>query len=303
MENFMAEGILLESGTNELELLEFTINGNYYGINVAKVKEILPYTKPTVIPNAHRCIEGVFMPRDSIITAVDLARVLNMPPSGSEQYDMYVVTAFNKLSVAFHVHTVNGIHRISWNDINKPDDTLGDESCIATGIVRIDGKLIVILDFEKIIFDISPITGLNKNEIAQLGVRERSTMPILMVEDSHLLSAQIHECLTQAGYSNVVAKQDGFQAWEYLTSLKENKMVGQCRCIITDIEMPRMDGHRLTKLVKDDNELKDIPVIIFSSLVNEDMRRKGESLGADAQLSKPEIGKLVAIVDSLIARK
>lgn len=303
MENFMAEGILLESGTNELELLEFTINGNYYGINVAKVKEILPYTKPTVIPNAHRCIEGVFMPRDSIITAVDLARVLNMPPSGSEQYDMYVVTAFNKLSVAFHVHTVNGIHRISWNDINKPDDTLGDESCIATGIVRIDGKLIVILDFEKIIFDISPITGLNKNEIAQLGVRERSTMPILMVEDSHLLSAQIHECLTQAGYSNVVAKQDGFQAWEYLTSLKENKMVGQCRCIITDIEMPRMDGHRLTKLVKDDDELKDIPVIIFSSLVNDDMRRKGESLGADAQLSKPEIGKLVAIVDSLIARK
>ncbi len=299
----MAEGILLESGTNELELLEFTVDGNYYGINVAKVKEILPYTRPTLIPNAHRCIEGVFMPRDSIITAVNLTKVLNLNPSSKEEYDMFIVTAFNKLSVAFHVHSVNGIHRISWNDINKPDDTLGDESCVATGIVRIDGKLIVILDFEKIIFDISPTTGLNKNEIKELGPRERSNMPILMVEDSHLLSAQIHECLNQAGYTNVVAKQDGQQAWDYLTLLKSSGNIENCKCIITDIEMPKMDGHRLTKLVKDDSELSTIPVIIFSSLVNDDMRRKGESLGADAQLSKPEIGKLVSIIDSLIIKK
>ena len=97
---------------------------------------------------------------------------------------------------------------------------------------------------------------------------------------------------------------NGQEAWDQLVKFKkEGDPAEKVQCIITDIEMPQMDGHRLTKLVKSDDKLKNIPVVIFSSLVNEEMRRKGESLGADAQLTKPEIGSLVEAIDELIAKK
>lgn len=293
----MSTGVLLESGTNELEILEFKIGNNYYGINVAKVREILPYQEPTPIPNAHPGIEGIFMPRDIIITVVNLAKCLNVPNSEAKT-DMYIITNFNKLNVAFHVHGVVGIHRFSWEDINKPDETINN---IATGIVKLDGKLIVILDFEKIIADISPETGLRVSDINHLHDRKRSDKPILIAEDSPLLSSMIQECLHKAGYSNIRSCSNGQEAWELLRSFKLNNEVDKkVKCIITDIEMPQMDGHHLTKLVKTDSELSHIPVIIFSSLINEEMKRKGESIGADAQITKPEIGTLVDVIDQCI---
>ncbi len=297
----METGILLESGTNELEILEFRIGANYYGINVAKVREILPYKEPTPIPNAHPCIEGIFMPRDEIITIVDLARYLNMPASDGGK-DMYIVTNFNKLNIGFHVHSVMGISRVSWSEISKPDATLnGHGNGIATGIIKLQGKLIVILDFEKIISDISPETGLKVSEIEQLGPRQRNTAPILIAEDSALLGKLISESLTKAGYTNLTMTMNGQEAWDKLNEYKEAGTLEQkVRLIITDIEMPQMDGHRLTKLVKGSSAFAHIPVVIFSSLVNDEMRRKGESLGADAQLSKPEIGHLVEAIDEIL---
>ena len=156
----METNILLESGTNELEILEFTVAGNSYGINVAKIKEIIPYRKPTPIPNAHEFIEGIFMPRDQIITIVDLSKCLTGKSRTDVSNDMYIVTNFNQLNVGFHVDNVLGIDRISWADIAKPDATLENSgNSIATGILKHEGKLIVILDFEKIVTDISPETG------------------------------------------------------------------------------------------------------------------------------------------------
>jgi len=297
----METGILLESGTNELEILEFRVGNNCYGINVAKVREILPYKEPTLIPNAHPCIEGIFMPRDEIITIVDLAKYLNMPASGSGK-DMYIVTNFNKLNIGFHVHSVVGISRVSWADISKPDATLnGNGSGIATGIIKLEGKLIVILDFEKIISDISPETGLKVSEIEQMGPRQRNATPILIAEDSALLGKLISESLIKAGYTNLTMTMNGQEAWDKLNDYKAEGILDQkVRLIITDIEMPQMDGHRLTKLVKDSSAFSHIPVVIFSSLVNEEMRKKGEALGADAQLSKPEIGHLVEAIDGIL---
>lgn len=297
----MDKGILLESGTNELEVLEFRIGNNYYGINVAKVREILPYKNPTPIPNAHPCIEGIFMPRDEIITIVDLGKHLNMPPSDTGK-DMYVVTNFNRLNIGFHVHSVVGISRVSWADISKPDATLNaNGSGIATGIIKLDGKLIVILDFEKIITDISPETGLKVSDIDQLGPRQRNEAPILVAEDSPLLGKLISESLTKAGYSNLTMTTNGQEAWDKLNEYKAEGILEQkVKLIITDIEMPQMDGHRLTKLVKESSAFGHIPVVIFSSMVNEEMKRKGEALGADAQLSKPEIGYLVEAIDKIL---
>ncbi len=298
----METGILLESGTNELEILEFRIGNNYYGINVAKIKEIIQYKEPTPIPNSHPCIEGIFMPRDEIITVVNLAENLNMQPSADPSKDMYIITNFNKLNIGFHVHSVVGITRVSWADITKPDSTLnGNGASVATGIIKLEGRLVVVLDFEKIVQDISPETGLKVSEIDHLGERERNTAPILIAEDSALLGKLICDSLEKAGYTNLTVTMNGQEAWDKLNEYaRAGELDQQVKLVITDIEMPQMDGHRLTKLIKDSTEFAHIPVMIFSSLVNDEMRRKGEALGADAQLSKPEIGNLVAEIDKIL---
>lgn len=292
--------ILLENGTNELEVLEFVLDGNAYGINVAKIKEIIPYQQVTPVPNSHPSIEGIFMPRDTMITAIDLKNCLQR--GVSEKGGLFIITNFNKLDIAFHVDEVRGIHRVSWGNIIKPSATVSNpEESISTGIVKLDNRLIIILDFEKIVTDINPETGLKVSEINELGNRTRNDVPILIAEDSVLLNRLIVDSLRQAGYVNLIHTCNGQEAYDIITECKQKGTLKQnVQCIITDIEMPIMDGHRLTKLVKDDDATKDIPVVIFSSLVNDEMRKKGEALGANAQLSKPEIGNLVRIIDELI---
>ena len=291
--------ILLENGTNELEVLEFKLDGNAYGINVAKIKEIITYQDVTPVPNAHPSIEGIFMPRDTMITAIDLKNCLQR--GVSKAGGLFIITNFNKLDVAFHVDSVVGIHRVSWKDIIKPDSTVSSaEEGISTGIIKLDGRLIIILDFEKIMTDINPETGLKLTDIDELGERGRYDVPILIAEDSPLLNKLIVDSLHKAGYVNLIHTENGQQAYDVIKDCKEEgTLKDHVQCVITDIEMPLMDGHRLTKLIKEDDETKDIPVIIFSSLVNEEMKRKGEALGANAQLSKPEIGNLVRVVDDL----
>lgn len=295
--------ILLENGTNELEVLEFILDGNSYGINVAKVKEIITYQPVTPVPNAHPSIEGIFMPRETMITAIDLKNCLQRgecKPSG-----LFIITNFNKLDIAFHVDNVVGIHRVSWRDIIKPDATVSTtEEGISTGIIKYDNKLIIILDFEKIVSDINPETGLKITDIDELGERERSDVPVLIAEDSVLLNKLIVDSLKKAGYHNLIHTKNGQEAYDVIqTCKKDGTLKDHVQCIITDIEMPLMDGHRLTKLVKEDPETADIPIVIFSSLVNDEMKRKGEALGADAQLSKPEIGNLVRVIDDLTRNK
>ena len=299
----MDSKILLENGTNEFEVLEFTLNNNSYGINVAKIKEIITYQPITPDPNSHPSIEGIFMPRDAMITAIDLKNCLQL--GKSEPGGLFIITNFNKLDIAFHVDSVVGINRVFWSDIIKPNATVNvADAGVATGIIKIHDKLIIVLDFEKIVTDINPETGLKVADIEALGERKRSDVPILVAEDSPLLNKLIVECLKKAGYDNLIHTENGQQAYDVIQQCKnEGTLKEHVQCIITDIEMPMMDGHRLTKLVKSDDETKDIPIIIFSSLVNDEMKKKGESLGADAQLSKPEIGNLVRIVDRLVGRE
>lgn len=298
----MDTNILLESGTNELEILEFTLGTNHYGINVAKIREILQYMPVTPVPNTHPSVEGIFMPRDTMITVINLKSCLGLEDNGEK--GLFIITNFNKLDIAFHVDEVIGIHRVSWEAIIKPDSTLnGQEGSTSTGVIRMENKLVVILDFESIVAGISPETGLRTNDIEVMQERSRSDSTILIAEDSPLLSKLITDCLRKAGYDRIIITGNGQEAWEELCKFKEEgDVLEKVQCIITDIEMPQMDGHRLTKLAKTDNVIKNIPLIIFSSLVNEEMKRKGEQLGADAQLTKPEIGQLVDAIDRLIGR-
>lgn len=297
--------ILLESGTNEIEIMEFTIDGNLYGINVAKVREIMMSDEVKPMPHVHPAVEGIFKPRDILLTVVDLPKYLSGIDSKKDSRDLFIVTNFNKMHVAFRVHTVVGISRISWKDIQKPDKTIsGGEDGVATGIAQCGGELVTILDFEKIVAEIAPETGIQMEEISKLGTRNRNNIPVLVAEDSVLLSKMIREALHKAGYVNIIKCDNGEEAWDYLTSIQnEENLREKMGVIITDIEMPKMDGHRLTKLVKENQKLKKIPLIIFSSLINQEMHIKGKQLGADEQLSKPEIGHLVEVIDQLLLKK
>lgn len=301
----MDTNILLESGTNELEILEFMVSGNYYGINVAKIREIISCQPLTPIPNSHPNIEGAFSTRGETISVVNLARALGMPEKMDEPtQDMFLITNFNMVSTGFHVHGVVGIHRVNWGQIIKPDSMICNSSkSMITGIVNLDGRLVLILDFESIVAEIAPEVGIKMSDIDALGEREINNAPILFAEDSQLLSMLIYDGLNKAGYINVIPLNNGLELWNLLQQYKkEGSLEQKVKCVVTDIEMPQMDGHRLLKLMKEDAELKNIPVIIFSSLINEEMRKKGEQLGADAQLSKSEMGDFIRAIDKVLQK-
>lgn len=285
--------------------MQFTIFGELYGINVAKVREIMMADKVKPVPHSHEAVEGIFKPRDTLLTVINLPKYLTGESGDKNERDLFIVTNFNKMHIAFRVHTVVGISRISWEDIQKPDKTLTNgEDGVATGIAQCGGQLVTILDFEKIVAEIAPETSIQVDEIDRLGDRIPRDNKIILAEDSILLTKMIKDSLFRAGYSNLMNFNNGKEAWEYLSSIRnEPDFYKRAALLITDIEMPEMDGHRLTKLVKDDEKMKRMPVIIFSSLINEEMRIKGKKLGANEQLSKPEIGRLVEVMDELLDRR
>lgn len=294
-------GILLESGTNELEIVEFEVRGNKYGINVIKVKEIIQPVAVTFIPHAHEHIEGIIQLRGEVLPLVNMAKVLGLSGEALGETDKYIVTEFNKQKVVFHVQNVTRIHRISWEDIEKPSDMYQGGSSQVIGVIKINGEMILLLDFEKIIVDINPQSGIHVAQVKQLGKRERSEKRLVVAEDSPLLRKLINDTLAEAGYEVVDFFENGKQALEYLESQAAEVAAGQGpQLLITDIEMPQMDGHHLTRRIKENTELKELPVIIFSSLITEDLRHKGVEVGADAQVSKPEIAQLIKHIDQFV---
>ena len=295
--------ILLESGTNELEIMEFTVGGELFGINIAKIREIMRAQETKRMPNSHNFVEGIFKQRGEVITVIDLAKCLNIERSENKSHDIFILTHFNKLNFAFRVESVVGIDRVSWEDIKKPDKVIySGEDSVATAIAEYKDRLITILDFEKIIADISPETSITLDRLDELGDRVESQKKILVAEDSMMLSNLIIGFLHKSGYKNTVKFNNGKEAWNYLTEAKNSGLPisNYVSCVVSDIEMPLMDGHRLTKLIKTDDELKHIPVILFSSLISDELRIKGQEVGADEQITKPEIVELVNIIDRLI---
>lgn len=294
-------GILLESGTNEFEIIEFSVNNVHYGINVAKVREIINPLPVTRLANSHPSVDGIFTLRGRVVPLVNLAKCLASPePADGHKV---IVCEINGVYTAFKVDDVSRIYRISWRQMEPPPNISGSE--LVVGIVKMDDRLIVLLDFEKILSEIDP--EINKKMKALpvstpdlVNIRKSKT--ILIAEDSHMLRELLLSTLQNAGY-NTVATENGQLAWDRLTGfLATGRAIeDQIQLVITDIEMPQMDGHHLTKRIKDHEQLKNLPVVIFSSLINDEMRRKGEALGAYAQVTKPEIEQLIGIVDEKIA--
>lgn len=294
--------VLLESGTNELEIVEFEVNGNKYGINVIKVREIILPVPVTFIPHSHPHVEGIIELRGEILPVIDMMRVLGFENSQPKENDKFIVTEFNRQKAVFRVNNVSKIHRISWQSIEKPSEIYQGKSSEIIGVIKMNGEMLLLLDFEKIMVDINPTSGIQVEQVKKLGKRERSNKKIIVAEDSPLLRKLLEETLGEAGYVNIDFFENGQEALSYLESLIEDEsdIVEKVQLVITDIEMPQMDGHHLTKRIKDNPSLKKLPVIIFSSLITNELRHKGEMVGADEQVSKPEINELIKKIDEYI---
>lgn len=284
------KGILLQSGTNELEIVTFTVGENLFCINVLKVKEIIHPLEVTPVPDSNPAIEGVSQVRGEIMPVVNLARVMKLPEIEPEN-TKFIITELNQMKIVFRVDEVHRIQRISWEQIEEPEKlSIGLEE-LAVGIVKLDGNLVLLLDYEKIIYEISgnadfAVTG--EDRIARKVNREEKT--IFIAEDSQMLRQLLEDTLHEAGYTNLQFFANGREAQEHIFKLlKEQKeqTFENVNLLITDIEMPQMDGHHLTKVIKEDEIGRELPVVIFSSLITEDLEHKGAGVGADAQVSKP----------------
>ncbi|MDU2066243.1 MAG: chemotaxis protein [Sporomusaceae bacterium] len=295
------KGILLETGTNEFEIVEFTVGPTHYGINVAKVREVINHVPVTIMPNAHPYVDGVFTLRGRVMPLVNLPRVLGV--QGQSTSPKIIVSELNNYFVGFLVDEVSRIHRISWTEMEPPPNI--SESEMVVGIVKMAEKMVILLDFERIISVINPeinekMTTL-PDAVPDIAPKRRKKT-ILVAEDSRMLRDLLVETLHVSGYENIIFTENGQEAWNRLEAMaKDDKPIEEkLHLVITDIEMPQMDGHHLTNKIKQHDKLKKLPVIIFSSLINEEMRRKGETIGATAQVSKPEIAQLIDLVDKYV---
>lgn len=296
------KGILLESGTNELEIVEFEVANNKFGINVIKVKEIIQPIPVTFIPHVHPHVEGIIQLRGEVLPVVDMLKVLGIPTENRNPQQKYIVAEFNKQRVVFHVDNVTQIHRISWDQIEKPSDMYQGGSSQVIGVIKSQEEMILLLDFERIMVDINPESSISVDAVKKLGKRERTEKKVIIAEDSPLLRKLLFDTMNEAGYVNTEFFENGRDAYEYLEALaKADKQIeNHVQLVVTDIEMPQMDGHHLTKKIKSHPDLKKLPVIIFSSLITDDLRHKGEQVGAEEQISKPEIAELILRMDKLI---
>jgi two-component system chemotaxis response regulator CheV len=295
------EGILLESGTNEVEILRFKVAGELYAINVVKVSEILEVNNIAKVPNSHVAVPGVSLIRGDVITIIDMLQVLEGRPNPNVKSAMTLVCEFNKLKVAFAIEEVLGISRILWSDIQKPNEITN--TSLVIGNINHNNEIVMLLDFEKIVMDISPASGINMDRVKDIEKKDRSSYKIVLADDSPMIRDVLKNTLTEAGFTNMKFYNDGLEAYTYLEGLSKdyNSDYGKyVDLLITDIEMPQMDGHTLTRRVKEHPVLNGLPVVIFSSLITDELMHKGESVGADGQMSKPEIDKLVSVVDELL---
>ncbi|AWK49796.1 chemotaxis protein CheV [Clostridium beijerinckii] len=298
----MNNNILLESGTGEVEVIEFIVDGNHYAINVVKVKEVIQMPKNglTKLPDPKPEIAGLILCRDEIITLVDLKYIITKKITRNVE-DKIIICEFNKIKVSFNIDDVVGVHRIKWSEIRKPDDL--SENSLAVGNILLDGKVLIMLDFEKIVTDICPSSGISEDRLVKVEYKDRSAIKLVLADDSALIRRLLKDTLTKAGFKDLRIFDDGKQALDFFKGLAEEKgedFNKYAQILITDIEMPQMDGLTLTRKIKEDLVLNKLPVVIFSSLITEELRHKGESVKADAQLSKPEINELVDTIDKLL---
>ncbi|MCL2754560.1 MAG: chemotaxis protein [Oscillospiraceae bacterium] len=289
--------------TNDLELLEFLVGGEHFGINIAKVSEIIIHCSLTPVPHASREVEGVFMHRDKIVTVIDLHEVLDIPKPEVER-TLLIVCDFDQISVAFDVTTVKGIQRLKWTQVEMPPTITGNiDDSVATGVTKIDEHIMMILDFEKIVCDMNKGKDFELGEVGEIKTPDSFDFnrKVVVVDDSVFLNKVIVKELRKCGFTNIMSFYNGKEAWNYINKLKELPAgEGEIGVIISDIEMPLMDGLTLLRLIRTDKAIAKTPFVMFSSLIHENVRQKGDEAGANAQFSRSQLHACISTVIELM---
>ena len=304
--------ILLETGTNELEIIEFFINEqtesgvetHYFGVNVAKVLEVVEAPEGLEGSEAavHPSFRGTIPLRDLILPVVDLATWLGIDRA-KDINEPIIVTEFNAMITGFLVSGVTQIHRVNWADVEPPSRYVSsmDTNCI-TGTVKLKDRFVIMLDLEMVLADLDE-SGETRANLSNVVSEERYRA--LVADDSTSVRTLLEKNFTDANFEVFMAG-DGAEAWKRLEAVKQ-----QCAeegksplefldVVVSDVEMPQMDGYTLTRRVKEDPVLKVLPVVLFSSLISKSVLHKGKAVMADAQVTKPEFNGLTSKVIDLL---
>src|SRR6056297_1101832 len=262
------KGILLEAGTNEMELLVFKLGETPFGINVAKVREIIQRVDTVSIPYSPRAVEGSFKLRDEVLTRVNLGGHFDMCGEESKSgTGMIVIVEFNGCRCGILVDSVERIHRLRWDEIQSPSDYLTNMNVPVTGVVNIEDRIVLVADFETIVGEILGVEGAAISEKDEFQAVSFKDAHIILADDSSVIRSSLLKILRSQGFEDITVCTDGKQAWDMIEDARDGK-TQQFDLVLTDIEMPRMDGLHLTSKIKTDPQTSHIPVVLFSSLVN-----------------------------------
>ena len=303
-----AGNILLETGTNEFEVITFYLGWidpatgdsirSAYGINAAKVRELVAMPgEVTEIVNSPSCVQGVFLLRNRAIPLVDLCKWFEYEPVHSENTRkswVVIVAELNGKPFGFVTHGVDKVYRVSWSQISPPPELISSSQSI-TGICQVNDQLIQMIDFERITAAIDPTMVLksNKNKKEIELIEQKYHRSVVIADDSRVVLMQLTRTLQASGFK-VIPHADGQAAWEFLEDLRnKGELEKKVLAIISDIEMPRMDGHHFCMQVRKQSAYQKIPFILFSSMINNALLRKGKAVGADDQITKPELDHLI----------
>ena len=312
MDSHAKQDILLETGTNEMEIIEFYLGTQPFGINVQKLKEIIPFDPEavTVLPGSTDGMLGTLLLRGSTIPLIDLKSHVAQKEVelDDDVRQVVLVCEFNNRINGFKVDGVNQIHRVSWEDVQPMAGFIDQYHPRFTGSVNIGGREILIVDLEHIVAEFDSEScldyeaDLHREQMNEKLPHTRERMKLMMAEDSSLIRAGIEKVLRGSNYDDLEVFVDGQDCYNRILEIKQLVIDGQplkelLNLLITDIEMPKMDGLTLCKKIKEDPVLKDVKVILFSSLINAQMTVKCDQVGADGYATKPQIPYLVEMMD------
>jgi len=275
-------------GQNRLELLLFRLDGKQlYGINVFKVKEVLQCPKLTVMPKSSRVVRGVANIRGGTIPILDLAMATGLPGQTQLENAFVIITEYNTKVQGFLVHSVERIVNMNWEEIHPPPKGTGRDHYL-TAVTRVDNQLVEIIDVEKILAEVAPMSeaisaGVINNEIQHKAISLR----VLTVDDSSVARKQVSRCLETVGVE-VTALNDGRQALDYLKQMvaEGKKPEEEFLMMISDIEMPEMDGYTLTAEIRNDPRMQKLHIILHTSLSGVFNQAMVKKVGADDFLAK-----------------
>lgn len=294
------ERILTEVGTNEWQIVVFLLGSQYFAINVDKTREILRWPGTRPVPQTHPSMRGITTIRGEVIPLIDLRLYLNVESEIELEDSKLIVAEFNRMKLGFVVDAVDRIYRIKSEELDASltGTFLGQD---ALYVIKREGRNILLLDYERIVQIVNPSLAeefkldADRAHTISASIGNPDQYKILVAEDSPLIRRLIQSSLAAGGFHNLEMVGHGKAAWDRLVEDGDSFSI-----LLTDIEMPKMDGLSLTRRVKEDPKLKHIPVIVFSSVMAEDIKRKAQSIGADAQITKPEMLQLLETVVRLL---